>query len=81
MPSHLNAVAKTTKISKALQATQGNPSDGAVPLSSQFSTVLTKSPKEEEKSLYFFCIGASISIGREIWCLPYAGFFLINAMY
>ena len=38
---------------------------------------LTKSPKEEEKSLYvFFCIGASISIGREIRCLPYAGFFL-----
>ena len=22
-----------------------------------------------------FCVGASISIGREIWCLPYAGFF------
>ena len=36
---------------------------------------LTKSPKEEEKSLYvFFCIGASFSIGREIRCLPYAGF-------
>ena len=32
---------------------------------------LTKSPKEEEKSLYvFFCVGASISIGREIRCLP-----------
>ena len=39
---------------------------------------LTKSPKEEEKSLYvLFCIGASISIGREIRCLPYAGFFLL----
>ena len=38
---------------------------------------LTKSPKEEEKSLYvFFCVGASISIGREILCLPYAGFFI-----
>ena len=40
---------------------------------------LTKSPKEEEKSLYFFfCVGASISIsiGREIRCLPYAGFLL-----
>ena len=37
---------------------------------------LTKSLKEEEKSLYvFFCIGASISIGREIRCLPYEGFF------
>ena len=37
---------------------------------------LTKSP-EEEKSLYvFFCIGASISIGWEIRCLPCAGFFL-----
>ena len=24
-----------------------------------------------------FCIGASISIGREIRCLPYAGFFFI----
>ena len=36
---------------------------------------LTKSPKEEDKSLYvFFCIGASFSIGREIRCLPYAGF-------
>ena len=38
---------------------------------------LTKSPIEEERFLYvFFCIGASISIGREIRCLPYAGFFL-----
>ena len=37
---------------------------------------LTKSPEKEEKSLYvFFCVGASISIGREIRCLPYAGFF------
>ena len=36
---------------------------------------LTKFPEGEGKSLYvFFCIGASISIGREIWCLPYAGF-------
>ena len=36
---------------------------------------LTKSPIEEETFLYvFFCIGASISIGREIRCLPYAGF-------
>ena len=31
-----------------------------------------KSPEEEEKSFYVFCIGASISIGREIRCLPYA---------
>ena len=39
---------------------------------------LTKSHKEEEKSLYvFFCIGASISIGREIRCLPYAGIFFL----
>ena len=37
---------------------------------------LTKSPEEEEKSLYvFFFVGASISICREIRCLPYAGFF------
>ena len=37
---------------------------------------LTKSSKEEEKSLFvFFCIGASISIGWEIRYLPYAGFF------
>ena len=36
---------------------------------------LTKSPEEKEKSLYvFFCVCASISIGREIRCLPYAGF-------
>ena len=42
---------------------------------------LTKSTKEEEKSLYvFFCIGASISIGREIWCLPYARFFLLHLL-
>ena len=39
---------------------------------------LTKSPEEEEKSLYvFFCVG-SISIGREIRCLPYAGFFSVE---
>ena len=39
---------------------------------------LTKSPeKRRKKSVYvFFCIGASICIGRESWCLPYAGFFL-----
>ena len=30
LPSHLNAVEKTTKIFKALQATQGDPSHGAV---------------------------------------------------
>ena len=37
---------------------------------------LTKSPEEEEKFLYvFFCIRASISIGQEIRCLPYAVFF------
>ena len=36
---------------------------------------ITKSPKEEEKSLHvFFCVGASISIGREFRCLLYAGF-------
>ena len=40
---------------------------------------LTKSPKEEEKSLYdFFCIGASVSIGREIRCLPYSGFLILE---
>ena len=39
--------------------------------------LLTKSPEKEKKSLYVsFCIGASIRIGREIRCLPYAGFFL-----
>ena len=38
---------------------------------------LTKSPIEEETFLYvFFCIGASISIGREMLCLPYAGFLI-----
>ena len=38
--------------------------------------LLTKSPKEEERPLYvfFFCISASISMGQEILCLPYAGF-------
>ena len=40
---------------------------------------LTKSPEEEEKSVYvFFCIGPYISNGREIRCLPYAGFFFLN---
>ena len=40
---------------------------------------LTKSPKKEEKSWYFFfCIGVSISIGGEIRCLPYAGFFFVK---
>ena len=39
MLSHLNTVVKTIKISKALHATQGDPSHGAVTLSSQFSTV------------------------------------------
>ena len=48
---------------------------------------LTESPEEEEKSLYvFFCVSASFSIGREIRCLPYAGFLvhdfpLFNTMY
>ena len=43
---------------------------------------LTKSPKEEDKSLYvFFCIIASISIGREIRCLLYAGFLLSKYFY
>ena len=39
-------------------------------------TPLTIFPEEEEKSFYvYFYIGAYISIGREIRCLPYAGFF------
>ena len=39
--------------------------------------VSTKSPEEEENSLYvFFCIGASISICQELRCLPYAGFLI-----
>ena len=43
VPSHLNAVVKTTKISKALQATKGKPSHGgAVTLSSPFSTVASQ---------------------------------------
>ena len=28
----------------------------------------------------FICVGASISIGREIWCLPYAGFFFYKVV-
>ena len=40
---------------------------------------LTKSPEEEEKPcIFFFGIGAYISIGQEIWCLPYAGFCFIH---
>ena len=36
---------------------------------------LTKFPEEEENPcMFFFCIGAFISIGREIRCLPYAEF-------
>ena len=37
---------------------------------------LTKSPEENQIPYKFFCIGAFISIGREIRCLPYVGFFL-----
>ena len=37
---------------------------------------LTKSPEEEEKSVYFFLYRCFYYIGREIQCLPYAGFFL-----
>ena len=29
------------------------------------------------KNAYLIGIGASICIGREIWCLPYAGFFMM----
>ena len=43
---------------------------------------LTKSPKEEKKSLYvFFYIRASISIGREIRYLPYAGAYYMCLLY
>ena len=27
------------------------------------------------------CIGPTIRIGRESWCLPYAGFFFINTCF
>ena len=54
-----------TKISKALQAIQGDQSHGAVTLSSQFIIVL-QSP-----------IGATIRIGQKIRCLPYVGFIFI----
>ena len=39
MPSHLDAVVKTTKISRALQATWGGPSHGDGTVWSQFGTV------------------------------------------
>ena len=40
---------------------------------------LTKSTEKEERSMYvFFCMGASISIGQEIWCLPYAGLLVLS---
>ena len=43
---------------------------------------LNKSPEEEEKSMYvFFCMEASIIIGREIQCLPYAGFVWYQCYY
>ena len=34
--------------------------------------------KRRRTFVSFFCIGASISIGREIRCLPYAGFFKVT---
>ena len=40
VPSHLNAVVNTAKISKALQATRAGPSDGAGTVWSQFARVL-----------------------------------------
>ena len=40
---------------------------------------LIKSPKEEKNPFmfFFFCIVASIIIGREIRCVPFAGFFSV----
>ena len=36
---------------------------------------LTNPPKKKKILVsFFFRIGASVSIGQEIWCLPYAGF-------
>ena len=34
--------------------------------------------KKKNPCMFFFCIGAFISIGREIRCLLYAGFFIID---
>ena len=39
VPSLLDAIVKTTKVSKALQATRGSPSDSAGTVWSQFGTV------------------------------------------
>ena len=44
VPSLVDAVVKTTKISKALQATLGGPSDGAGTVWSQFGTVQYSTP-------------------------------------
>ena len=80
--SELNCCEKLHIFLKLVSEVQCNSMDKNVDLCSPEEWTaahphLTKSPKEEEKSLYvFFCIGASFSIGLEIWCLPYAGFFL-----
>ena len=44
-----------------------------------------KSPRKKKKNFCWFClgppsygIGATIRIGREMLCLPYAGFFFLN---
>ena len=52
-----NSINKNVDLCSAVECTAAHPR-------------LTIVPKEEEKSLYvFFCIGASISISREILCL------------
>ena len=44
---------------------------------SDLKTFAHKGCKIAAQNRNFFCIGATIRIGREILCLPYAGIFLI----
>ena len=64
---HLNAVVKTTKTSKALQATQDDPSHGAVTLSSQFGTVFIN---KMSCILRLFLIALIHFQGSKSECLP-----------
>ena len=36
---------------------------------------------QEVKNVDYLIIGATIRIGQESWCLPYAGFFLVRLIF
>ena len=66
MFSHFNAVMKTTKIFKALQATQGDPTHGAVTLSSQFlSSIIDVFAVLDVKETQVCVLQSEINDGRD----------------